>query len=498
MALMVNTNIAALNAQRNLGKTGGDLNVSLQRLSSGLRINSAKDDAAGLAISNRMTAQIRGLNQSIRNANDGVSLAQTAEGALSEASNLLQRMRELALQSANSSNSASDRTALNAEVNQLKTEIDRIASQTTFNGLKILDGSYTNQTFQVGANANQTISVSISGAATTSLANYTVTGSTNDNQQGTGSTKAASTTTATGTIAAQELTLSGPTGTSTATVSSTGDSAYTVASSVNALTGSTGIKATATTTATLSGLTANGTVTLTVGSGSTTSTISAAVTTTDLSALATAINNVTGTTGVAASASGGTLTLTQADGKNIYATNFSHSTATSTSQVVFKGSAESAGVSLTYGTNDSSVASGTVTFSGTSTFSVTSSVAAASGSVIDQAASTAESASSSLLSTVSVSTASNAQSAIDIIDASLDKIASIRGDLGAVQSRFEAVVANQAATSENLSAARSRVQDADFADETARLTRAQILQQAGVAILAQANVLPQQALMLLK
>ena len=154
MPQIINTIIASLNAQRNLNTSQQDSNVALQRLSSGLRINSAKDDAAGLAISERFTSQIKGLNQAIRNANDGISLAQTAEGALEETTNILQRIRELSVQSANSTNSSSDRSALQGEVNQLKQELDRIAGTTQFNGLNLLDGSFTAQSFQVGANAN--------------------------------------------------------------------------------------------------------------------------------------------------------------------------------------------------------------------------------------------------------------------------------------------------------------------------------------------------------
>jgi len=166
MALTINTNVASLNAQRNLGTSQSNLNRSMQRLSSGLRINSAKDDAAGLAISDRMSAQIRGLNQASRNSNDGISLAQTAEGALQESTNILQRIRELAVQSANDTNSATDRISLNEEVVQLQNELDRIAETTSFNGRKVIDGTMTNATFQVGANAgtSQTISFSIDSA----------------------------------------------------------------------------------------------------------------------------------------------------------------------------------------------------------------------------------------------------------------------------------------------------------------------------------------------
>ena len=169
MGLSINTNIMSLNAQRNLGISQSTLAKSMQRLSSGLRINSAKDDAAGLAISDRMTSQIRGLNQAVRNANDGISLAQTAEGALQESTNILQRMRELAVQSANDTNSESDRTSLQAEVNQLKQEMGRIAVTTEFNGKRLLDGTMANAQFQIGANANETISLEIKSAKTEDL-----------------------------------------------------------------------------------------------------------------------------------------------------------------------------------------------------------------------------------------------------------------------------------------------------------------------------------------
>jgi len=172
MALTINTNVASLNAQRNLGASQSSLQTSMQRLSSGLRINSAKDDAAGLAISDRMTSQIRGLNQAVRNANDGISLAQTAEGALQETTNLLQRMRELAVQSSNGTNTSSDRASLDAEFQQLTAEIDRIAGNTSFNSQNILDGTFASGSevvFQVGADGGQTISVAIADAGISGL-----------------------------------------------------------------------------------------------------------------------------------------------------------------------------------------------------------------------------------------------------------------------------------------------------------------------------------------
>ncbi|MEW5890873.1 MAG: flagellin [Pseudomonadota bacterium] len=497
MPQVINTNIASLNAQRNLNTSQSSLAVSLQRLSSGLRINSAKDDAAGLAISDRMTAQIRGLNQAVRNANDGVSLAQTAEGALSQSSNLLQRIRELAIQSANSTNSATDRAALQSEVNQLKNELNRVASTTTFNGLKVLDGTFANQAFQVGADANQTITVSISGAAATDLANYSVTGNNSNASTGTGQAIAATTTVAsvTNNITAQTLTISGSTGTTTVSVAA-GATAYTIASNVNAVSGVTGVTAKATNTATLASLSASGTVTFTLGSGSSTATIQAAVTTSDLSALQKAINNTSGTTGVTATVSGGTLTLTQADGKDIRIEGFDISGSTGGTLTVTGAGGDA--VTLTDDAGDSTVVAGTVTFNSPNTFSVSSNVAGTAGSVLDTAASTAVSASASYVSAIDISTASGAQSAIDVVDAALAKVSSIRADLGAIQSRFESTITNLQATSENLSGARSRIQDADFAQETANLTRAQILQQAGVAMLAQANALPQNVLTLIR
>jgi flagellin len=508
MPQIVNTNIASLNAQRNLNKSQSDLNVSLQRLSSGLRINSAKDDAAGLAISERFTTQIRGLNQAIRNANDGVSLAQTAEGALSETGNILQRVRELAIQSANATNSAADRQALQAEVNQLQTELTRIATTTTFNGLNILDGSYQNQTFQVGSEsgaANQ-INVSISDTRTTGLGVYTVSGASADNQDGLGSTSggAASVTAATATnvVNAQTVTISSSLGTSTVSVADA-DSAETVAASVNAVSGTTGVTATAETTATLGTLSANGTVSFTLVTGDGSASISAAVTTGDLSNLAEEINKFTGQTGVTAEASGGTLTLTQPTGKDIGIEDFDHS-GNGGETIVFTGSAEGTGTTLT-GTNgtttattDSAIATGEVSFKSSTAFNVQSDVADSAGSVIDAAADTDVSATLSSVASVDISSAQGALDALDVLDGALQAISGIRGSLGAIQSRFESTITNLSATVENAASARSRIIDADFASETAKLTRAQILQQAGVAVLAQANGLPQLALSLLQ
>jgi len=259
MALTINTNVASLNAQRNLGKSQGALNNSMQRLSSGLRINSAKDDAAGLAISDRMTAQIRGLNQAARNANDGISLAQTAEGALGESTNILQRMRELAVQSANDTNTASDRSSLQAETAQLQSELNRIAETTSFNGKSLLDGTMGGAKFQVGANADQVISFSIASARSADLGTNRFVSDTGTMQNAT----TAAATSAANNGAAGQVTLAGTnngTGYSTIITSLTaGDSAKSMAAAVNLQTGTTGVTATASTSAKLSAMGAGAT-----------------------------------------------------------------------------------------------------------------------------------------------------------------------------------------------------------------------------------------------
>ncbi len=496
MALVVNTNVSSLNAQRNLVSTNKLLTRSIQRLSSGLRINSAKDDAAGLAISDRMTSQIRGLNQAVRNANDGISLAQTAEGALQESTNILQRMRELAVQSANDTNSASDRASLQDEVNQLQAEMDRIRNTTSFNGRKLLNGDAQDMKFHVGAMQDQTITFSISAAGAQDLGNNTVSGTNETANHGTGqaSSAAASITVGQNVIGAQTLTISGSKGSTTVAISAH-QTAESIASDINDVSGSTGVTATATNEVTLSGLQSSGTVSLTLGSGGTTATVSAAVTSSDLSNLADEINKVTGQTGITAEVSGGTITLTQADGKDINLEDFTNSAGGTIAVTGAGGQAET----LTSGSTDSTIVSGTVTLSSNSAFTASSDIAASAGSIFNNSAADAvQSSSASYVSGVDISTQSGANSAISVIDAALSKIDEIRSGLGAIQNRFESTTANLMSVSENISASRSRIMDADFAQETANMTRAQILQQSGTAMLAQANTVPQAALTLLQ
>ncbi|MFN7856006.1 MAG: flagellin hook IN motif-containing protein, partial [Acidovorax sp.] len=240
MAATINTNVASLTAQRNLGASQSSLNTSIERLSSGLRINSAKDDAAGLAISERFTSQIKGLNQAVRNANDGISLAQTAEGALKASGDILQRVRELAVQSANASNSAGDRQALQQEVSQLVSELDRISQTSEFNGQKLLDGTFGTQQFQVGANANQTIT-----AATANLRTSVYGNNQNVSSAGAGVSAAAAATSAPANgVTSGAVSISGSLGTATLSVASS-SSAKTIADQINAVKANSGVTATA-------------------------------------------------------------------------------------------------------------------------------------------------------------------------------------------------------------------------------------------------------------
>ena len=712
MPQVINTNVASLNAQRNLDRSQTALGTALTRLSTGLRINSAKDDAAGLAIAERFTTQIRGLDQAVRNANDAVSLSQTAEGALGEYGNILQRIRELSIQSANATNSASDRTALNSESAQLLAELNRISTQTQFNGQNVLDGSFTAAQFQVGANANQTISVTIGNASTTAVGSYQVTS---------GGTAVSGTA-----LSAGQLTLNG-----IDVGASTSGSAEAIAAAINGKATSTGVTASASTTVSSAvansvlrnqslqsgDLVINGVV---IGATAGSSNVA-----TQGANIAAAINAVSNTTGVTATSNGGTgaLTLTSATGKTIDITTNATTTADGATRVENATGLEVAGTTKSFGSATFTFANGvaqvvthtslntaattdTLTVAGV-TFSYSATASSATNILIDTASAAAQAAQVKIaldlafptgassnvtvgavsgatitltakanvlsttaangivaasatalagsvaattagaglavgdtvtaggityeftlptataaattgniqvklgatdtltgtnfaaavsaqqtagngtvtytsnaagvvtltnalygstgvvtapteaatlgsanalivantagtsgvyaalstkgtlalnapktftiggtspataglsaaniglnaISTVNISTVAGANTAISLLDGALAQVSSIRADLGAVQNRFESTIANLSATSENLSAARSRIRDADFAAETAALTRGQILQQAGVAILAQANALPQNVLGLLR
>ncbi|KAF1724064.1 flagellin [Pseudoxanthomonas japonensis] len=405
MAQVINTNTMSLNAQRNLSTSGASLATTIQRLSSGLRINSAKDDAAGLAISERFSTQIRGLDVAVRNANDGISLAQVAEGSLTEIGNNLQRIRELSVQSANATNSSSDRAALNAEVKQLTAEIDRVAKQSDFNGTKLLDGSFSSQLFQVGANAGQAIAID------------KVVNAKADALGGSLFASASFTANAAGTAGA------GPYSHNAVTIA-----AFTVTNGGNTVSfDAIDVAASGATYATA----AEAGVASQIAQGN---------------AIAAAVNAKTADTGVTA---------------EVNAT---------TGAVSFSSWKEGAvGDQIT-----STLAGGTLT---------NTAIAAGDAKFADD---------------LDISSFAGAQRALQIVDKALNAVNGARADLGAVQNRFTSVVANLQTSSENLAASRSRIRDTDFAKETAELTRTQILQQAGTAMLAQANQVPQNVMSLLR
>ncbi|MBB2495885.1 flagellin [Aquipseudomonas ullengensis] len=539
MALTVNTNVASLNTQRNLNTSSSGLNTSLQRLSTGYRINSAKDDAAGLQISNRLTSQINGLNVATRNANDGISLAQTAEGALQQSTGILQRMRDLSLQSANGSNGASERAALQDEVSQLQQELNRIADTTSFGGRKILDGTFGSQSFQVGANAFETISVSVGAASASRIGanrfNSTVSAGT-DSQDGIAASVVAG---YTDVIAAgvgyssspattDGLTLKGKLGTASVALTE-GTSARELANAVNNVSGSTGVTADARTVARLQA-TGGGQFTNTETAGTISFTlygsnngaegdgvaITASVTDwSDMSGLADAINKETGRTGISAKVlNDGTLEMTSENGDDIAITEFTASAddgagtvttvAAELQSMAFNGDngvadTEDASdivgavAALTGDGTDGAVTVGQVRFESPDAFEVENFDSIDTGIQLDSVYSTLES-----VDTVDIGTAIGAQNALGIISAAISNIDSQRAQLGAVQNRFDNTIANLQNISENASAARSRIRDTDFAAETSELTKNQILQQAGTAILAQANQLPQAVLSLLQ
>jgi flagellin len=492
---VINTNIASLNAQNNLSKSQGSLTTSLERLSSGLRINSAKDDSAGLAISERLTSQIRGNDQASRNANDGISLAQTAEGALTAISDNLQRMRELSVQAANGSNSASDRASIDNEVQSLAQEIDRVAQNTSFNGNNLLDGSFNAQKFQIGANAtaNDTISVSIGSARTSALGGSGV--STATNVAGAIITSAVA-------LAAGDVTLNGiQVGASStgASAGQTAGSAFSKAAAINAVSSQSGVTATAqaaTVTGAVqtvfTGVTAANSFTV---NGINVGAIAAGGTAPGQGAnVAAAINSVSGQSGVTATADDlGKVTLSAADGRDI--------------SLVAQGTTTVADAATTFGlvTGDVATPAAAVVTSGSIKLASTSSagITVGGGAVAKAGLTAATTAPQTTLtvnsiSSIDVKTAAGATNALSAIDGALATINASKASLGVFQNRFASVVSNLQSTSENLTASRSRIQDTDFAKETASLTRGQILQQAGTAMLAQANSLPNGVLSLLR
>ena len=480
----------SLNSQRNLNKSQGGLSTALQRLSSGLRINSAKDDAAGLAISERFSSQIRGLTVASRNANDGISLSQVAEGALTEAGNILQRVRELSVQSANATNSASDRAALQLEVGQLTSELNRIAKATEFNGQKLLDGTFGTALFQVGANADETIVATTANFKTQQYGDYRISGN------------AATVSTTTTLGGADSFVISGANGTSTISYAAT-DTAESLAAAVNLVVDQTGVTASAKTTADVT-FAASGTYRFTLASENTTAVevnfnIDSATGTDALSQAVNAFNDQGARTGVVATikSDGSGISLTNYDGKQV---TLSDTTFTNAADVVVTTTAP-AGANETFTLDDgagiavanmatSAVVTGQVTFDSDKAFVVT-------GTASEIVSGASETAVLQKVADLDISTVDGANLAMSVVDAAISQVSNQRAKFGALQNRFSSTISNLETSVENLSAARSRIRDADFAVETAELTRTQILQQAGTAMLAQANSIPQNVLSLL-
>ena len=476
MGLYINTNVASLNAQRNLTRSGNSLSVSFQRLSSGLRINSAKDDAAGLAIASRFTSQVRGLNQAIRNTNDGISLAQTAEGALNESGNILQRMRELSVQAANDTNSTSDRESIQAEINELIEELDRIGETTRFNGAKILDGSFLGARFHVGANSNETITVNVNDSRANALGRQA-------REEGVAVSAGAA-------LGFSDVDINGVSIRATvnaddgASTSQKLGSAIAKAAAINDSTEFTEVRAIVgaaidETNAEILGGILDSENYVTINDKTVTGILIQEDDADDT--LVNAINAVSDDTGVVATLDvDSRVILTAADGRNI--------------DVVVVGAAD------TRTGLDEYLTGGTLTLQSEKQIEL---------DVVDQAALDAVGHGivnetriygvneDKAAHNVDVTSRAGANLAIDIMDVAISHVAKSRAKLGAVQNRLESTISNLTTTSENLSAARSRIQDADFAEETAKFTRTQIIQQAGISVLAQANQPPQVALSLL-
>ncbi|WP_372957836.1 flagellin [Marinobacter sp.] len=481
MALGINTNVASLSAQNQLGKSQSMNDQALERLSSGLRINSAKDDAAGLAISTRFQSQISGLNVATRNANDGISLAQTAEGALDEITNNLQRIRELAVQSANATNSDSDRQALNDEVQQRIEEIDRISKQTAFNGLKVLDGSFGEQGFQVGANAGETIGIDLSQGTAKDQVGFIA----SETLQATGAIDGTNTlqikvgsgefTTVSASEAVEEdgSTVSGY----------EADSAFAIAEAINSAEVD-GLFVTANNEQVLTNfasgddtgdvLSINGVDVFTsAGSGDT------------LDEVISGVNAASGSTGVTASKNDdGNLVLTAKDGRSINLAGADEFSLADADGALGATEKLQGTVSLAAGEKISLESEGSLD-------AISADLASGNTDSIDVSETEG-------MNKASVATVDEANSTILRVDSALTAVNGLRGELGAIQNRFESTIANLATSSENLSAANSRILDADFAAETANLSKSQVLQQAGISVLAQANARPQQVLSLLQ
>jgi flagellin len=493
MALVLGTNINSLTAQNNLASSQASLSQSLTRLSSGLRINSAADDAAGLAISQQFTTQINGTNQAISNANDAVSETQTAAGALGTIVNNLQSIRTLAVEAANGSNSSSDRAALNQQVQQQIAEITQIAQQTQFNGLSVLNGSSGNQTYQVGANVGNTISINLAQGVGANQIGQTAT------YAPTTAVAAGSTSGATGAFSIQvgngpATSIGASSSYATGVTWQQGDSAYAKAAAINAA-GISGLTASASTTVTdgTFAAVANASTTVAATYGLTINGVQvlnqsvAALGSISTSTIVSAVNQYSSQDGgvTATLNASNALVLTAADGSNIAITQ---TTTGLTGGIATAVAGTAAGGGFTNYGKLSLTAGANISVAGTSTTDLTSL-----GFAVGTTALTA----GSTLAQQNVLTVSGANSTIESVDSALATVSAFQAQLGAIQNRFTAAVSSLTSTSQNLTQSRSTLQDANFASETANLAQAQVLEQAGISVLAQANQQPQLILKLL-
>lgn len=501
MPMNINTNMGSLMASAAASAVNKSMETSMERLSTGMRINSASDDAAGVAIADRMTSNIKGLNQAIRNAGDTQGLIDTAEGAQTEITNVLQRMRELSVQAVNDTNSSSDRSAIQAEVNTLRAELDRIASSTTWAGNKLLDGNFTNKQFQIGADAANKISVSVDDMSTGSIGQHRFDSTSYVTVHGTGISAL--------TQVALDFDVIGHKGAAEAAFAA-GSSAKTVAAAVNADTGSTGVTAQAATHLKMSlDAVPTSTVTFTLNSSSISATV---VTNSDLTALRDAINAVGGTTGVTAVFDGtdkATLLLTDSDGDNISIVDFSDTgtatnldiTARNFDNTADVGSAQS--LTSTASGADDTIVLGTVRFESIKAFTVADQEKASDADTSTATesyfgAAAGGSSSLSAVSAINLGTQAGASAAISVLDTAIAYVAASRGDLGAISNRLDHTMANLTNIVTNTEGAKARIADADFAAESTNLAKQQILQQAATSMLAQANASKQSVLSLLQ
>ena len=515
---VINSNISAQRAQASLAGNARKLDTAMERLSTGLRINSAKDDAAGLAITNRMTAQINGLNQAVRNANDGLSMIATIDGSLKQSTAVLQRMRELAVQSANGTNSTEDRVFLQAEMVQLNSELDRISSQARFNGMTVLDGTFTNKQFQIGANGSETIGLSVGSAASSAIGDFEYsTGNVSSMQGAMAATAAVPDNPSSG----KGFNVSGYLGNADIAFDAKAD-ARTVALKINEQSALTGVKATAETKVRLSDLSAAGNVYFKLtgknmaadGTAEPVAISANLASTSDLANLADQINTFSARTGVTAELSSDrkSVTLVNTDGYDIQIADF----AAGGSTMNVQGLKSSATADSSITANDDFKVGGSVTlpdpassakvstrivgelqFSSPDAFTLAGEVGAdnTAGDYVNEAATAAT------LSSVSeqdIKTPDNAANTIRVLDGAIAHLSSMASNLGALASRLEKTVDALTSSSTNTSAARSRILDTDYASETSQLAKAQIIAQASQAMLAQANQQPQQVLQLLK